>query len=42
MTEHYPTHRETGQRLWDNEVDMDLRSAYGYMGVKPKTPQEQV
>ncbi|KAI6043597.1 hypothetical protein EDC04DRAFT_3107228 [Pisolithus marmoratus] len=28
-------------RLWDNEVDMDLRSAYGYMGVKPKTPQEQ-
>ncbi|KIJ18181.1 hypothetical protein PAXINDRAFT_167435 [Paxillus involutus ATCC 200175] len=29
-----------GQRLQDGEVDMSLKSAYGIMGVSPKTPQE--
>ncbi|KAF9219363.1 amine oxidase [Gyrodon lividus] len=29
-----------GQRLHDGEVDMSLHSAYGIMGVSPKTPQE--
>ncbi|KIK97836.1 hypothetical protein PAXRUDRAFT_135456 [Paxillus rubicundulus Ve08.2h10] len=29
-----------GQRLHDGEVDMSLKSAYGIMGVSPRTPQE--
>ncbi|KAF9238348.1 hypothetical protein BU15DRAFT_47713 [Melanogaster broomeanus] len=29
-----------GQRLHDNEVDMSLQSAYGMLGISPKTPQE--
>ncbi|KAH0834011.1 hypothetical protein J3R83DRAFT_11247 [Lanmaoa asiatica] len=29
-----------GQRLEEGEVDLSLRSAYGIMGVSPKTPQE--
>lgn len=32
--------RELGQRLEEGEVDLSLRSAYGLMGVSPKTPQE--
>ncbi|KAN0079996.1 hypothetical protein V8E55_009562 [Tylopilus felleus] len=31
-----------GQRLEKGEVDLSLRSAYGIMGVSPKTPQEVV
>jgi hypothetical protein len=31
---------QSGQRLQDGEVDMSLKSAYGIMGVSPKTPQE--
>jgi polyamine oxidase len=31
-----------GQRLEEGEVDLSLRSAYGLMGVSPKTPQEVV
>lgn len=30
-----------GQRLRDNKVDMDLRSAYSYLGITPRTPQEE-
>lgn len=30
----------TGQRLRNNQVDMDLRSAYSLMGASPQTPQE--
>lgn len=29
-----------GQRLQNNQVDMDLRAAYSLMGRSPKTPQE--
>ncbi|KAF9238346.1 hypothetical protein BU15DRAFT_75279 [Melanogaster broomeanus] len=29
-----------GQRMFDKEVDMSLQSAYGMMGISPKTPQE--
>ncbi|KIM51763.1 hypothetical protein SCLCIDRAFT_1165699 [Scleroderma citrinum Foug A] len=29
-----------GQRLRNNQVDMDLRSAYSLMGASPQTPQE--
>ncbi|KAF8553640.1 amine oxidase [Imleria badia] len=29
-----------GQRLEEGEVDLSLRSAYGLMGISPKTPQE--
>ncbi|KAH0833997.1 hypothetical protein J3R83DRAFT_11233 [Lanmaoa asiatica] len=29
-----------GQRLQDGGVDISLRSAYGLMGISPKTPQE--
>ena len=29
-----------GQQLRDGNVDMSLRSAYGLMGISPKTPQE--
>ncbi|KAN0080027.1 hypothetical protein V8E55_009593 [Tylopilus felleus] len=29
-----------GQRLLDGDVDLSLRSAYGLMGISPKTPQE--
>lgn len=32
--------RNLGQRLEEGEVDLSLRSAYGMMGVSPKTPQE--
>lgn len=32
----------TGERLRENLVDMDLRSAYKYMGRSPHTPQEDV
>ncbi|KAI6038887.1 hypothetical protein EDC04DRAFT_2603576 [Pisolithus marmoratus] len=30
-----------GQRWEQNKTDLDLRSAYNYMGVAPKTPQEE-
>ncbi|KAI6135382.1 amine oxidase [Pisolithus thermaeus] len=30
-----------GQRWQQNQTDLDLRSAYNYMGVSPKTPQEE-
>ncbi|KIN94123.1 hypothetical protein M404DRAFT_1008573 [Pisolithus tinctorius Marx 270] len=30
-----------GQRLHENKVDMDLRSAYSYLGMAPTTPQEE-
>ncbi|KAL4071562.1 hypothetical protein V8B97DRAFT_405456 [Scleroderma yunnanense] len=30
-----------GQRLWNNQVDMDLRSAYSFMGKSAKNPQEE-
>ncbi|KAI6137896.1 amine oxidase [Pisolithus tinctorius] len=30
-----------GERWQQNKTDLDLRSAYNYMGVAPKTPQEQ-
>lgn len=30
-----------GQRWQQNQTDLDLRSAYNYLGVSPKTPQEQ-
>ncbi|KAH0834009.1 hypothetical protein J3R83DRAFT_11245 [Lanmaoa asiatica] len=29
-----------GQRLREDQVDLSLRSAYGIMGVNPKTPQQ--
>ncbi|KAF8553637.1 amine oxidase [Imleria badia] len=29
-----------GQQLQDGHVDLSLRSAYGLMGISPKTPQE--
>ena len=29
-----------GQRLLQGDTDLSLRSAYGYMGISPKTPQE--
>ena len=32
--------RKPGQQLQDGNVDMSLRSAYGIMGIGPKTPQE--
>jgi polyamine oxidase len=31
-----------GSRLQHNQVDMSLKSAYGIMGISPKTPQEEV
>ncbi|KAG6332322.1 hypothetical protein ID866_6769 [Astraeus odoratus] len=30
-----------GERLRNNQVDMDLRSAYNLMGASPQTPQEE-
>ncbi|KAI6146040.1 hypothetical protein BKA82DRAFT_1008577 [Pisolithus tinctorius] len=30
-----------GERWQQNKTDLDLRSTYNYMGVAPKTPQEQ-
>ncbi|KAI6145934.1 hypothetical protein BKA82DRAFT_1006193 [Pisolithus tinctorius] len=30
-----------GQRWQENKTDLDLRSAYNYLGVAPKTPQEE-
>jgi len=37
-----PDCHEQGQRLKEGEVDLSLKSAYGLMGISPKTPQEVV